>query len=170
MYQNFIEPRVKTKQRGLAAMLLICTLAGCTNTSAPPAERLVERLGAVGIGVSDLSVSSAFYQEVLGLKLLRTYELGYLDELVLGYDNPKASQPNTAVVVLMHWPNDANRQYGSGEMKLVFYVDDPKSVLDRIRQRGGTIDREATPHPALNGGLVGLARDPDNYIIEVLQR
>lgn len=166
MFQNFSRARVNSWLHGLAVLLLISCLAGCANTK----PQQIERLGAVGIGVSNLATSSEFYQQVLGLKLLRTYELGYLDELVLGYDGPKASQPNAAVVVLMHWPNDANRQYGSGELKLVFYVDDPKAVLERIRQRGGTIDREATPHPALNGGLVGLARDPDNYIIEILQR
>lgn len=170
MVQNFIPNTANARpfsfSLSLVLLMLISSLSGCANT----APQSIERLGAVGIGVSDLAISSEFYQQVLGLKLLRTYELGYLDELILGYDGPKASQPNAAVVVLMHWPDDANRQYGSGELKLVFYVDDPIAVLERIRQRGGTIDREATPHPALNGGLVGLARDPDNYIIEILQR
>lgn len=167
MYPYFNPAHTNTRQPTycLVLFLLISSLTGCAHTQLP-----IERLGAVGIGVSDLTISSEFYQQVLGLKLLRTYELGYLDELVLGYKSPKASQPNAAVVVLMHWPEDPHRQYGSGELKLVFYVDDPKAVLERIRQRGGVIDREATPHPALNGGLVGLARDPDNYIIEILQR
>ena len=57
------------------------------------------RLGALGIGVSDLQASTAFYAEVLQLEVLRTYELGYLNEVVLGY-----SESSGAVLVLMHWP------------------------------------------------------------------
>jgi hypothetical protein len=55
-------------------------------------------------------------------------------------------------------------------VKNVFYVDDPTGVIQRIRELGGKIDREATPHEAVNGTLVGLGRDPDNYVVEVLQR
>ena len=63
-------------------------------------------LGAVGIGVSDLEASAAFYSTALGLEVLRTYELGYLDEIVLGYPDGAGT-----VLVLMNWPGDTERRY-----------------------------------------------------------
>lgn len=45
-----------------------------------------------------------------------------------------------------------------------------KAVISRIRARGGKIDREAEPIAALPGAIVGLGRDPDNYVVEVLKR
>lgn len=124
----------------------------------------VDYLGAVGIGVSDLQRSTRFYTEVLGLQVLRTYELGYIEEIVLGWPGTTGS-----VVVLMHWPGQ-DRAYAGNDVKLVFYVDDPAAVIERIRERGRAIDREAIPHEAVDGAIVGLGRDPDNYVVEVLQR
>ena len=123
-----------------------------------------DHMGAVGIGVADLQRSQNFYADVLGLKVLRTYELGYLNEIVMGFAHGEG-----AVVVLMNWPGQ-ERQYNGNNVKLVFYVNDPKAVIERIRQQGGKIDREAGPIEALPNAIVGLARDPDNYVIEVLRR
>lgn len=129
------------------------------------AEESRDYLGAVGIGVSDLQAATEFYRQILGLEVLRTYELGYLDEVVLGY-----ADGGGTVLVLMHWPGDDDRRYDGSDVKNVFYVDDPVAVIERIRALGGQIDREATPHEAVNGLLVGLGRDPDNYVVEVVQR
>ena len=122
-------------------------------------------LGSVGIGVKDLDASIAFYGDVLGMKVLRRFELGYLNEVVLGF--PDGTGAN---VVLMNWPNDAARRYDGNNVKLVFYVHDPVSIIERIRAHGGKIDREAAPIEALNGTVVGLGRDPDNYVVELLGR
>ena len=70
----------------------------------------------------------------------------------------------------MNWPKDTARHYDGNDVKLVFYVQDPASVIARIRARGGKIDREATPIAVLNGRVVGVGRDPDNYVVEVLGR
>lgn len=159
----------------LALTLLSGAMLGCASNArdsapadAPPSP---QRLGAVGIGVSDLAASSRFYRQVLGLEVLRVYELGYLDEIVLGSPHsPDSPSAEAAVLVLMHWPGDTERQYDGRDVKVVFYADDPAAVIDRIRAQGGRIDREALPHPALNGRRVGLGRDPNNYLIEVVER
>ena len=122
-------------------------------------------LGAVGIGVSDLQASTEFYRQILGLEVLRTYELGHLDEVILGYPDGGGT-----VLLLMHWPGDNDRRYDGSDVKNVFYVDDPVAVIERIRALGGKVDRDATPHEAVNGLLVGLGRDLDNYVVEVVQR
>ena len=131
------------------------------------------KLGFVGIGVSDIEKSTKFYQDILGLDIIGTYDditvdnadgsKSFLDEVVLGYKD----KPGT-LLVLMNWPND-NKKYDGDIVKVVFEVENAKSVMNKIRKAGGKIDREATPHYTIEGGLVGLGRDPDNYVVEVIQ-
>lgn len=141
-------------------ILLLCTFI------APAA--LADQFSATGIGVRDLEASKKFYSEALGLTVLRTYELGYLNEVVMGY--PVSAGARGPVVVLMNWPNDKDRQYDGNHVKLVFEVADPVAVIEKIRALGGKIDREATAHEALPNALIGMGRDPDNYVIEVIKR
>ena len=151
----------------LAVIAISIGFAARTNAAdaAPNAAPSAPMLGAVGIGVKDLAVSTRFYSDVLGMKVLRRFELGYLNEVVMGFpDSPGAS------VVLMNWPGDATRRYDGNDVKLVFYVHDPAQIIELIRKNGGKIDREAKPIEALNGTVVGLGRDPDNYVIELLAR
>ena len=131
------------------------------------------KLGFVGIGVSNIEKSTKFYQDILGLDVIGTYDdvtvdnadgsESFLDEVVLGYND----KPGT-LLVLMNWPND-DKKYDGDNAKIVFEVEDAKAVIEKIRKAGGKIDREATPHYTIEGGLVGLGRDPDNYVVEVIQ-
>ena len=139
-----------------------------TATTATTVAASTSTLGSVGIGVKDLKASMAFYADVLGMKELRRFELGYINEVVMGF--PAGASGAGTNVVLMNWPKDTTRHYDGNDVKLVFYVHDPAAVLARIRARGGKIDREAAPIAVLNGTVVGLGRDPDNYVVEVLGR
>ncbi len=156
----------------LAGSALLCGLQASAAQSSAPAEAAdapraapMDVLGAVGIGVKNLEASVAFYSDVLGLQVTRRFELGDLNEVVLGFPGGVGTS-----VVLMNWPNDAARRYDGGDVKLVFYVQDPAAVLARIRARGGRIEREAAPIEALNGTVVGLGRDLDNYVVELVAR
>jgi catechol 2,3-dioxygenase-like lactoylglutathione lyase family enzyme len=152
--------------RVLMCVALVATMMSAHAADAPTLSAdAPEVLGSVGIGVKDLERSIGFYGDVLGMKVLRRFELGYLNEVVLGF--PDGTGAN---VVLMNWPNDSSRRYDGNDVKLVFYVHDPASVIERIRAQGGHIDREAAPIEALNGTVVGLGRDPDNYVVELLGR
>lgn len=48
-------------------------------------------------------------------------------------------------------------------------MTDPKECVDLIRREGLEIIREATPVPELHNAVVGLAKDPDGYLLEILQ-
>jgi len=73
------------------------------------------KLGFVGIGVSDIEKSTKFYQDILGLDIIGTYDditvdnadgsESFLDEVVLGYKD----KPGT-LLVLMNWPNDNKKK------------------------------------------------------------
>ena len=131
------------------------------------------KLGFVGIGVSNIEKSTKFYQDILGLDIIGTYDdisinnadrsESFLDEVVLGYNN----KPGT-LLILMNWPKD-KKNYDGDNVKIVFEVENAKEVMKKIKKAGGKIDREALPHYTIEGGLVGLGRDLDNYVIEVIQ-
>ena len=71
-------------------------------------------------------------------------------------------------LVLMNWGRE-NRTYNGNNQKIVFVVNNAVEVMQKIRLAGGKIEREALPHYSIDGGLVGLARDPDNYVVEIVQ-
>jgi len=116
-------------------------------------------LTAVGIGVSDLERSSDFYSRVLGMKVMQTFKIDYMDEIMLAHEGRNA-------VVLMHYTDGSARNYKDNPVKLVFYVTDPVAITARIRADGLEITREPAPIESLGGAVVGLAKDPDGYVIE----
>lgn len=124
--------------------------------------RSTDFIGATGIGVSDLEASSAFYQAALGMKVTRTFKLDYMDEIVLAHEGRNS-------VVLMHWTDGSARNYKDVPVKLVFFVSDPVAVAARVKAAGGTMTREPAPIESLGGAVVGLGKDPDGYVIELLQ-
>lgn len=125
-------------------------------------QRSPDYLGATGIGVSDLERSAVFYEAALGMKRVTTFKLPYMDEIVLAHEGRTA-------VVLMHWTDGSTRNYRDLPIKLVFYVTDPTQAAARVRAAGGTITLEPAPIKALGNAVVGLGKDLDGYVIELLQ-
>ena len=119
-------------------------------------------LGATGIGVSDLKRSAAFYAAALGLRAVQTFSLPHMDEIVMAHEGRTA-------VVLMHWTDGSPRSYADVPVKLVFYVTDPVQVMDRVVAAGGRLLLAPMAIPQLGGAVVGLAKDLDGYVIELLQ-
>jgi lactoylglutathione lyase len=119
-------------------------------------------LTAVGIGVSDLDRSVDFYTRVLGMQKGRTFNLPYMDEVIVAHEGRSA-------VVLMHYTDGSVRNYKDNPVKLVFYVADPKAMTEAIRADGMEITVEPVPNEAMGGAIVVLAKDPDGYVIELLQ-
>ena len=124
--------------------------------------RSPDYLTAVGIGVSDLARSADFYGRVLGMKQTGTFKVAYMDEIMLAHEGRSA-------VVLMHYTDGSARNYRDNPVKLVFYVADPVGGIERIRAEGLEVIHEPAANPGLGGAVVGLAKDPDGYVIELIQ-
>ena len=120
-------------------------------------------LTAVGIGVADLERSEAFYRDVLGMKRTGTFHLDYMDEVMLAHEGRSA-------VVLMHYTDGSARNYRDNPVKLVFYVTDPVSLAGKIKADGLEVTHEPTPNAGMGGAVICLAKDPDGYVIELIQR
>jgi lactoylglutathione lyase len=119
-------------------------------------------LTAVGIGVSDLARSADFYSRVLGMKQTQSFRLDYMDEIVLAHEGRNA-------VVLMHYTDGSAHNYKDNPVKLVFYVTDPLRMTEAIRAAGLEITREPAPAETMGGAIIALAKDPDGYVIELIQ-
>jgi catechol 2,3-dioxygenase-like lactoylglutathione lyase family enzyme len=124
--------------------------------------RSADYLTAVGIGVSDLDRSEAFYRDVLGMRRMQTFKVEYMDEVLMAHEGRNA-------VILMHWTDGSSPNYANLPVKLVFYVADPAAYAERIRAAGLEITREPAPIDTLGGAVICLAKDPDGYVIELIQ-
>ncbi len=116
--------------------------------------------------VTDLDASLAFYCEVLGMSLLRRREFpdGRFTLAFVGY-----SDENSACVLeLTHnWDVD-NYDIGNAYGHIAIGVDDVYAACDGIRERGGSVIREAGP---MKGGttVIAFVEDPDGYKVELLE-
>ena len=115
--------------------------------------------------VGDLQRSIQFYQDVLGMRLLRTsenpeykYSLAFL-----GYDDEdKAS----VLELTYNWGVD-KYDLGTAYGHIALGVDDIYATIEAIRAAGGKITRE--PGPVLGGKtVIAFAEDPDGYKIEFI--
>ena len=119
-------------------------------------------LSAVGLGVSDLARSTDFYVSVMGMEKVRSYHLDYMDEELLRYPD------NESYLVLMHWTDGSARNYQDLPVKVVTRSKDPAALQEKIRAAGYAITRQYAPSEAVGGAAVGLAKDPDGYVLELL--
>lgn len=127
-------------------------------------------LRTAGIGVADLDRSVDFYTRVMGMQSLRVIDLPYLKEVVVGYAAQGFERGSR--VVLMHWIDESRRgeEYRDLPVKLVFQVKDTVAVIERLRAEGCEIIREPGQSRAANSkAVIGMAKDPDGYVLEILQ-
>ena len=120
-------------------------------------------LTAVGIGVADLERSTRYYEQVLGMTKIRTFEVEYMDEVMLAHEGRNA-------VVLMHYTDGSARNYRDNPVKLVFYVIDPGAIAAKVAAAGCEVTHPPAANPNLGGAQICMAKDPDGYVIELIQR
>jgi lactoylglutathione lyase len=117
--------------------------------------------------VGDLDRSIDFYQNVLGMKLLRRkdYPDGKFTLAFVGYGD---ESDNTVIELTYNWGTDSY-DLGEGYGHIAIEVDDVYESVDELRNRGGKVIREAGP---MNAGttIIAFIEDPDGYPIELIGR
>lgn len=118
----------------------------------------------VGIGVSDLDVSAAYYTRVLGMRSRFDIEVPGLTqerELV----SPLMRGPS---IVLMHYENP-NKSYRDVPAKIVLRVPDARAYARTIEEDDASrLVREPAPYGD-TGLTVGVARDLEGYYVEFVE-
>ena len=116
--------------------------------------------------VGDLERSIKFYQEVLGMRLLRTsenpeyqYSLAFL-----GYDD----EDKASVLELTYNWGVSEYELGTAYGHIAIGVDDIYATCEAVRASGGKVTREAGP---VKGGntVIAFVEDPDGYKIELIE-
>ena len=117
--------------------------------------------------VGDLDRSLAFYQQVLGMKLLRQkdYPEGRFTLAFVGY----GSEADTTVLELTHNWDTGSYDLGNGYGHIAIEVDDAAAACTAVREKGGKVTREAGP---MKHGttVIAFVEDPDGSKIEFIQR
>jgi lactoylglutathione lyase len=117
------------------------------------------------IRTGNLDRSITFYTEVLGMKLLRRqdYPEGKFTLAFVGYGDER---DNSVIELTYNW-GVASYEMGNGFGHLAIEVDDVYAACAQIKQRGGTVVREAGP---MNAGktIIAFVADPDGYMIELI--
>lgn len=116
--------------------------------------------------VGDLERSIRFYTEILGMQLLRCkdYPDGKFTLAFLGYGD---ESENTVLELTHNWET-SEYDLGTGYGHIAISVDDIYVACDEIKRSGGEVVREAGP---MKHGttVIAFVKDPDGYLIELLQ-
>lgn len=122
----------------------------------------------LGLGVADLERSVDFYTNVCGMQKLRVIDLPYLKEVIVGYAAQGFDRGSR--IVLMHWIDGSrkNEEYANLPIKVVLQVKDTRGFIERLRAAGCEIIREPGTS-SVSTAVIGMAKDPDGYVLEILQ-
>ncbi len=116
--------------------------------------------------VGNLERSIKFYQDVLGMRLLRSsenpeykYSLAFM-----GYDD----EDKSAVIELTYNWGVTEYELGTAYGHIAIGVDNIYATCEAVKANGGKVTREAGP---VKGGttLIAFVEDPDGYKIEFIE-
>lgn len=116
--------------------------------------------------VGNLERSIKFYQDVLGMRLLRSsenpeykYSLAFM-----GYDD----EDKSAVIELTYNWDVTEYELGTAYGHIAIGVDNIYVTCEAVKANGGKVTREAGP---VKGGttLIAFVEDPDGYKIEFIE-
>ncbi|WP_101120275.1 MULTISPECIES: lactoylglutathione lyase [Neisseria] len=117
--------------------------------------------------VGNLEKSLDFYQNVLGMKLLRRkdYPEGRFTLAFVGYGD----ETDSTVLELTHNWDTERYNLGNAYGHIAIEVDDAYEACERVKRQGGNVVREAGP---MKHGttVIAFVEDPDGYKIEFIQK
>jgi lactoylglutathione lyase len=117
--------------------------------------------------VGNLDKSLAFYQDVLGMKLLRKHEYpdGRFTLAFVGYGD----ESDHTVIELTHNWDTERYDLGNGYGHIALEVEDAYAACEAVKAKGGKVTREAGP--MMHGTtVIAFVEDPDGYKIEFIQK
>lgn len=125
------------------------------------------RLLHIMLRVGNLEKSLDFYQNVLGMKLLRRkdYPEGRFTLAFVGYGD----ETDSTVLELTHNWDTERYDLGNAYGHIAVEVDDAYEACERVKRQGGNVVREAGP---MKHGttVIAFVEDPDGYKIEFIQK
>jgi lactoylglutathione lyase len=121
------------------------------------------QISGFGINVDDLDRAADFYTGALGLQEKGKYDLGEMHEVLVGGEHD-----TSPILLVKHANRTEPPDPGTGFEKIVLVTDDIAGVYERALAHGGTSDAEPRTQEKM-GIKVALVRDPDGYLIELIE-
>lgn len=123
-------------------------------------------LGAIGIGVRDMSRSVHFYTRVLplGLTPTTTFDVALFTETVLAL--PKSSKSTGSQIILMQYKNAPPPVNQQG--KFVFYVDNVEECMAAAKEYGSEVFLAVGKAEEKWARGIGMVKDPDGFLVEFI--
>lgn len=117
--------------------------------------------------VGDLTAALRFYQQALGMALLRRhdYDEARFTRAFVGYG---AEQAHTAIELTHNWDKPAYA-LGDGYGHLAIEVPDAAAICERARALGYKVTREAA-RMKHGRNVIAFVDDPDGYRIELIEQ
>ena len=125
------------------------------------------RIAHTMLRVGNLERSVEFYQRCLGMREFRRkdYPSGEFTLVFMGY----GSESDGAAIELTYNYNQCQYDLGNGFGHVALEVSDAAAVCASVKREGGEVVREAGP---MKHGttVIAFVKDPDGYMIELVQR
>ncbi|AQS88359.1 lactoylglutathione lyase [Neoasaia chiangmaiensis NBRC 101099] len=120
------------------------------------------------VRVRDLERSVAFYK-VLGMREIRRREVpdGRYTLVYMGFDDNAHGQAE--IELTYNWDQEDVYDLGNGFGHFAVGFDDVAAAVDKVREAGGKVTREAGP-VKFGTTVIAFVEDPDGYKIEFIQR
>lgn len=132
-------------------------------SSSPGFNAFRPRITFVTYNVANVERALAFYVGVLGMQEQMRFPIGGgINEVVLGFPDSKASG------VILMWKDEGGAPvvHGDGYSRFVIRVSDIDGAVAFLRSRGIALETLPTDVGSLRFAMI---RDPDGYLIELLQ-
>jgi predicted enzyme related to lactoylglutathione lyase len=121
------------------------------------------RLSHVSYHVADIDRAVHFYVQVLGMKELLRLQVGKtLHEVVLGFADAKAG----GLILMWDTERKGPIEHARGYSRLVLSVADVDGALEHLAKHETKV---ITPATDAGGFRYAMFKDPDGYVIEILQ-
>jgi lactoylglutathione lyase len=155
------------KVRIFATLIVACSLAALQAhaDTMPAAPAIKAELAYTSYSVLDQKRALDFYVGLLGMsERQRITPSPGVTEIVLGFD-----QERTPGILLMHRADRTTPyQIGDGFSRTIIHVSDVKAMMQRLTQAKVAIVRPPTEVAELQL-TYAMVRDPDGYLIELIQ-
>ncbi|MGL5222499.1 MAG: lactoylglutathione lyase [Plesiomonas shigelloides] len=117
--------------------------------------------------VKSLDASVAFYENVLGMQVLRqnSFEQGRFTLTFMGYQ----SESEAAAIELTHNWDEQGYHHGDYFGHVAVEVDDIYAICQRCKDSGYRVTRDAGPM-AHGQTVIAFVADPDGHLIELIQQ
>lgn len=120
-------------------------------------------LSLTALRVSDLERAQRFWVEGCGFPLRSSFSTQNFDAAIVGADGTAGLE-----LVREHESTIAPGTPG-GFWKIVLASDDVTAAQNRLVEHGGSVVMEAQPLEHLDGLVIGIVKDPDGYLVELVQ-